>query len=539
MPLSPTGTPTATNKRTATSDSAVERDASPTLATAPGTGATDTTIKPRTSVFGFFFVWALLTRAILPTLVSHARTGVLRPNRSRGLDLFLRFFRAASQLPGMDVHRSRAVLALIANLDAPLREKLRAGCTFDPVVVAVDPRIIADLPAGAVVADTVAAEWVGFEDQEKAVKEENRDKVVLYMHGGAYVFSSAESYRHMVAPVARAFGRRIFNLDYTLSPEAVYPTAVRQAAAAVLYLTSPTEVGGAGYAPSSVLLMGDSAGGNLCMATLLYLRDQLQVGTDRMPSGAVLLSPWSDLRHNLPSYEQNKELDYINPFDKSDLNPVALLCGTSDYLGMVETDEVLSPVLDKGIEGDVSRRLPPIYISTGMDEILVDENILLAANLSRRSGSGSLVVHDLTEHQVHVFPFLAPRSHDARAFWARASAFVEECDTRAALSVPRVDAWGKTVEARIWRDGAPVSQGPSATWATRWPAIAAAKSKLVGAWPVERFGIGMSDEADKDIVGSAIGAAHDVRVDIGADRDSAELDDGAAAAEGVVRGAKL
>jgi acetyl esterase/lipase len=40
--------------------------------------------------------------------------------------------------------------------------------------------------------------------------------------------------------------------------------------------------------PENILLAGDSAGGGLCLALLMYLRDN----NYPMPSGAILMSPW-------------------------------------------------------------------------------------------------------------------------------------------------------------------------------------------------------------------------------------------------------
>lgn len=92
---------------------------------------------------------------------------------------------------------------------------------------------------------------------------------------------------------------RILSVAYRLSPESQFPTAIYDSITALHYLLSlgPAE---------NIYVAGDSAGGNLSLATLLYLRDEVRAG--RMPGnigGGILLSPWCDLTASLKSMESN------------------------------------------------------------------------------------------------------------------------------------------------------------------------------------------------------------------------------------------
>ena len=72
-------------------------------------------------------------------------------------------------------------------------------------------------------------------------------------------------------------------IDYRLAPETVFPGSLHDVVNAYMRLTDDLQV-----SPENVVVAGDSAGGGLCLALFLYLRDN---GYD-LPGGAILLSPW-------------------------------------------------------------------------------------------------------------------------------------------------------------------------------------------------------------------------------------------------------
>ncbi len=69
------------------------------------------------------------------------------------------------------------------------------------------------------------AEWV-------SAPGADQERVMLYVHGGGYVQGSLHSHRNMVYEIARAIDGRVLNLDYRLAPEAPFPAAVEDMAAA-------------------------------------------------------------------------------------------------------------------------------------------------------------------------------------------------------------------------------------------------------------------------------------------------------------------
>lgn len=111
---------------------------------------------------------------------------------------------------------------------------------------------------------------------------------------------SPASHRPLVINLSKALGCRILSVDYRLAPESQFPTAIFDSVTALHYLFS------LGIPAENIYVAGDSAGGNLSLATLLYARDEVRAG--RMPSnigGGILLSPWCDLTASLSSMENN------------------------------------------------------------------------------------------------------------------------------------------------------------------------------------------------------------------------------------------
>lgn len=95
--------------------------------------------------------------------------------------------------------------------------------------------------------------------------------VLVWFHGGGWVWSSIDTHDRLVREYAAAANIAVVNVDYTLSPEAKFPQALFECADAVRQVALHAEAWG--LDPARILVGGDSAGGNLALATALLLRD--------------------------------------------------------------------------------------------------------------------------------------------------------------------------------------------------------------------------------------------------------------------------
>lgn len=146
------------------------------------------------------------------------------------------------------------------------------------------------------------AEWIEMKsdyNERKANNDKGR-RVMLYIHGGAYYFGSTDEHRYQIQRHARKLKARCLAPRYRLAPQFPFPCGLHDCLSSYLYLLEE-------YDASSIVVVGDSAGGGMVTAMLVILRDQ---GIP-LPAGGILLSPWVDLMHSFPSIAGDGAQDYI------------------------------------------------------------------------------------------------------------------------------------------------------------------------------------------------------------------------------------
>jgi acetyl esterase len=119
---------------------------------------------------------------------------------------------------------------------------------------------------------------------------------LVYFHGGGWVWASIDTHDRLMREYAAGAGVTVVGVDYALSPEAKFPQAIEECAAVVRWLAA--HGGDWGIDGTRLLLGGDSAGGNLALATALLLRDEGGPET----RGILASYPVCDSRLDTPSY---------------------------------------------------------------------------------------------------------------------------------------------------------------------------------------------------------------------------------------------
>ena len=127
-------------------------------------------------------------------------------------------------------------------------------------------------------------------------KDERRQGVILYLHGGGYTCGDLQYATGFGSVLARECGVKVFCAGYRLAPEHPFPAALDDAVESYQYLLHK------GYAPEHITLCGESAGGGLCYSLCLKLRE-LELP---LPGGIITISPWTDLTASGQSYIDNK-----------------------------------------------------------------------------------------------------------------------------------------------------------------------------------------------------------------------------------------
>jgi acetyl esterase/lipase len=139
-------------------------------------------------------------------------------------------------------------------------------------------------------------------------KQEQPDVIVYYCHGGG--FSMGSSYFYMefllawVALLKDAGYRNpaLFALEYTLVPDATYPTQLHETVSGYEYVLSLAQNS------SRVIVAGDSAGGTLILSSLLYMTEHTELRHQK-PGLAVMISPWVSI---ISRNNRNTPSDYLN-----------------------------------------------------------------------------------------------------------------------------------------------------------------------------------------------------------------------------------
>lgn len=241
----------------------------------------------------------------------------------------------------------------------------------------------------------VPAEWVlapGADPQRR----------LLYIHGGAFMMGSPRSHRTLTSQLSALTGGAVLAIDYRLMPEHPRRAGIDDCRTAYRWML---EHGPEGAAPASaVFVAGDSAGGNLTLSLVHWVRDQGY----RAPDAAVALSPLTDATLSSPSLHANLHSDpMLGPlFGPMARVPQWLLL----WFGWLQTrirpnDPLISP-----LRADLSR-LPPLLLQSSEAEMLFDDS---QRYVNRAQAAGSPVRLQRWSHMVHVWQIFNPELPEAR-----------------------------------------------------------------------------------------------------------------------------
>jgi monoterpene epsilon-lactone hydrolase len=224
------------------------------------------------------------------------------------------------------------------------------------------------------------------------------DRVILYLHGGAFVGGSSESHRKLTGHLAKASGVQALSIDYRLAPENPYPAQLDDAVTAFRWLRAQ------GFAAQHIVTAGDSAGGNLSIATALKLKD---LG-EQLPGAIISLSPWLDMEMQSESLDTNAAADLL-------ISRQGMAAFTHILLGESgsPTDPLVS-ILRANLEG-----LPPVYLAAGGDEVLRDDSVRFADRARDHGVKVELTVESGMQHVYALSAGTAPEADQLIAELAR------------------------------------------------------------------------------------------------------------------------
>jgi epsilon-lactone hydrolase len=214
--------------------------------------------------------------------------------------------------------------------------------------------------------------------------------VLLYFHGGGFVFGSLRTHGNLIGALARAARAGTLALEYRLGPEHPVPAALEDALSAYRYLLAQ------GIPAKRIVLAGDSAGGTLVLNTLVALRD----AGEALPAAGVAICPWVDLDCSGASFRTNSTFDFVG-------EEHCRLAAASYLAGADARKPTISPLFAE-LSG-----LPPLLLQAGGVEVLVDQVRAFSARAGAAGVDVRLSVYDDMVHVWHMMRGVAPEAQRA------------------------------------------------------------------------------------------------------------------------------
>ncbi|KAL4862800.1 Alpha/Beta hydrolase protein [Aspergillus spectabilis] len=207
------------------------------------------------------------------------------------------------------------------------------------------------------------------------------DVTLVWLHGGAYITGTALSAGVSLLRIAEAAAEQgisvnVFSLEYSLAPEAQFPSQLDEATAAYRFLVEEEKIH-----PAKIMVLGESAGGHLALS-LTY---NLQRHSLSRPGKLVLISPWVNLENSGTSFAASK---YKDSLDKPDLDRCVnrLMGGSDGLLKFAEYVNFASPLstLNPSADGcsSWSEALPPSWVIIGENDVFLSDVSSFVANAS-------------------------------------------------------------------------------------------------------------------------------------------------------------
>jgi acetyl esterase/lipase len=234
-----------------------------------------------------------------------------------------------------------------------------------------------------------------------AMADANRDRLILHVHGGGYIFGGGQAGVPEAILLAHYCRTNVVSIDYRMPPEHPFPAAVDDVTAVWKEISAARN-------PRNVAMGGTSAGGGLTLAAVHRFKEL------KLPLPGALFggSPWTDLTFIGDSIETNKWIDAILPSHKGLLEGAARL-----YAGKEDRNNpLISPVF-----GDFSK-FPPTVLATGTRDLLLSDTVRVHTGLRAAGVESHLVCVEGMSHGEFLIVSTAPES---QYVWGEVAAFFD------------------------------------------------------------------------------------------------------------------
>ncbi len=263
----------------------------------------------------------------------------------------------------------------IAAVDLPKLAQVEAYLTELPI--AAELVNLNDVNAWRVTPDEIAPEFA--------------DKVLMNLHGGAYVFFAGKGSLEESVILASRARIPVVSVDYRMPPDHPYPAAVDDAVVAYLALLED-------YDAEDIAMGGTSAGGGLTLATV----QRLQSLGYPLPAALYLGTPWADLSKTGDTQYTNEDLDRVLVTYDNTLGAAARL-----YAGM---DSLMHPLISP-VYGSFAG-LPPTILTSGTRDLFLSDVVRVHRKMRAAGVTADLHVYEAMSHAGYIVSVDTPESRD-------------------------------------------------------------------------------------------------------------------------------
>lgn len=226
-----------------------------------------------------------------------------------------------------------------------------------------------------------------------SAKENNGNQIIYYIHGGGFVYGEPGTRRFFTTYLAGKMHYNVVAVNYRLAPEFPFPAGAMDCLTVYEALLKQ-------YDSNKIIFVGESAGGNLVLSTLLQAKER----NLPLPAAVFALSPTVQYDKVLPSYTENLDTDCMVGYLSEEVCDMYLQSRNKALL----ENPFVAPYY-----GDYSD-CPPIFLWASKSEVLRDDSIYLYEKLKARGQDCELYLRDHMMHQYVTTPSFPEAKRDLK-----------------------------------------------------------------------------------------------------------------------------
>jgi epsilon-lactone hydrolase len=226
----------------------------------------------------------------------------------------------------------------------------------------------------------------------KEIPPANRNRLLVNVHGGGYVYNPGEAGTGEAALMAAYGGFKVISIDYRMPPDFPYPAAMDDAMAVWKEAVNM-------QSPRNMAIFGTSTGGGMTLAMILRAKKE---GLP-LPAAIAPGTPWSDLTETGDTYKTNEWVDNVLVSYDGYLRHAAELYANGHDL----KDPQLSPIY-----GDFTG-FPPAILTSGTRDLFLSLTVLTHRKLRRAGVEAELQVFEGMSHAQYNFSPFVPETKEA------------------------------------------------------------------------------------------------------------------------------